>query len=289
MSKLQQAFQAGKFVVTSELSPPKGVDLSGLFAKADALKGHIDAVNLTDCHSARVAVAPIAVAHLLIDRGVEPILQITARDRNRIAIQADMLAASVLGVSNLVFMGGDPPAIGDHPEAKPVYDLLSAGMLRAAGGLQNGRDMAGNALKGKPAFCLGAVVNPGAADLDGEIKRMEEKIEAGATFLQSQAVYDARKYERFAKRVADYDVKILAGIIPLKSLKMAQYLHDKVPGIEVPDDVFQALADADNVAATAVAIAARTISDIRPMCQGVHLMAIGWEAHIPAIMQRAGL
>ena len=180
MSKLKQAFDAGKFVVTSELNPPKGTDLSALFEKADALKHKIDGFNLTDSHSARMSVAPIAVAHLLLDRGVEPIMQMTARDRNRIALQADMLAASLLGIGNLVFMGGDPPTVGDHPDAKPVFDLVSVPALKAAKSLMGGTDMMGNALKGEaPSFCLGAVVNPGASKLEEEIERMAGKIESG--------------------------------------------------------------------------------------------------------------
>ena len=290
MSKLKQAFDAGKFVVTSELNPPKGTDLSALFEKADALKHKIDGFNLTDSHSARMSVAPIAVAHLLLDRGVEPIMQMTARDRNRIALQSDMLAASLLGIGNLVFMGGDPPTVGDHPEAKPVFDLVSVPALKAARSLMNGADMMGNALKGEaPSFCLGAVVNPGAPKLEEEIERMAGKIEAGAMFLQSQAVYDAASYEKFASLAAEYDVKILAGIIPIKSVKMAHYLNDNVPGIHVPENIIKEIADASDAVAASIEIAARTIRQIRSMCQGVHMMAIGWEEHIPAILEQAEL
>ena len=289
MSRLQQAFANKKFVVTSELTPPKGTDLSPLLKKAEQLKDAVDAFNLTDCHNARVAVAPLAVAHLLLDRGIEPIMQMTARDRNRIALQADMLAAAVLGVTNIVFMGGDPPSVGDHPDARPVFDLLSVPLLHTARQLQQGTDMAGNQLKGKPSFCLGAVVNPGASELAAEIRRMEEKVAAGATFLQSQAVYDPASYARFAEQAANYDVNILAGIIPLKSVKMAHYLNDNVPGIHVPDNVIQQIADADDPLNVSLDIAAQTIREIKPMCQGVHIMAIGWEAHIGEILRRADL
>jgi 5,10-methylenetetrahydrofolate reductase len=290
VSKLKQAFDSGKFIVTSELNPPKGMDLSALFAKADALRNHIDGFNLTDSHNARMSVAPIAVAHLLLDRGIEPIMQMTARDRNRIALQADMLAAALLGIENLVFMGGDPPAVGDHPDAKPVYDLVSVPALQAASKLMNGSDMMGHALHGAaPSFCLGAVVNPGAARLEEEIDRMAAKVEAGAMFLQSQAVYEPKAYEQFAKFAARYDVKILAGIIPIKSVKMAHYLNDHVPGIHVPEGLIQEIAAAADVLETSIAIAARTIRTIRPMCHGVHIMAIGWEQHIPRILKYAGL
>ncbi|MCK5361326.1 MAG: methylenetetrahydrofolate reductase, partial [Gammaproteobacteria bacterium] len=188
MSNLEQALASEKFVVTCELNPPKGTDVAPLLEKADQLRNVVDAFNLTDSHAARMAMTPLAVAHLLVDQGLEPILQITTRDRNRIALQGDLLGADALGVHNVVFMGGDPPSNGDHPDAKPVFDVYSSAMLKAATSLQAGTDMAGNPLSGRPRFCIGAVVNPGATDLDEEIMRMAEKIDAGATFFQTQAV-----------------------------------------------------------------------------------------------------
>jgi 5,10-methylenetetrahydrofolate reductase len=201
-----------------------------------------------------------------------------------------MLAAALLGIDNLVFMGGDPPTVGDHPDAKPVYDLVSVPALTAARSLMSGSDMMGHPLKGPaPSFCLGAVVNPGAAKLEEEIKRMAAKVDAGAMFLQSQAVYEAPSYETFAGQANHYAVKILAGIIPIKSVKMAHYLNEHVPGIHVPDALITEIAEATDVTETSIDIAARTIRAIKPMCHGVHIMAIGWEQHIPQILQRAGL
>ena len=253
------------------------------------LSRYVDAFNITDSHAARMAMAPMAVSHILLDHGVEPIMQITSRDRNRIAIQADLLGAWALGVRNIAFMGGDPPKNGDHPDAKGVFDVASAAIIRAAGAMSGGTDMAGNPLDGSPDFCIGAVVNPGAENLDAEIERMVEKRDAGATFFQTQAVYDPGAFERFVKRVESLDVRLLAGIIPVKSPKMAAYMNEHVPGIDVPDALIRKLADSSDRAATSSEMAAAVISEIRPMCRGVHVMAIGWEDKVPGILEAAGV
>ena len=289
MSHLGTALDGEGFVVTSELTPPKGTSLDPLLERARALRRHVDAFNVTDSHAARMAMAPMAVSHLLLDHGLEPIMQITGRDRNRIAIQADLLGAWALGVRNIAFMGGDPPKNGDHPDAKGVFDVVSAAIIRAAAGMRNGTDMAGNALDGSPEFCIGAVVNPGAKDLDKEIDRMAEKREAGATFFQTQAVYDPGAFERFVKRVDSLEVPLLAGILPVKSPKMAAYMNEYVPGIDVPEALIRKLADASDRAATSSELSASIIEAIRPMCRGVHVMAIGWEDKVPGILEAAGV
>ncbi len=289
MSHLGTALDGGGFVVTSELTPPKGTSLDPLLERARALRRHVDAFNVTDSHAARMAMAPMAVSHLLLDHGLEPIMQITGRDRNRIAIQADLLGAWALGVRNIAFMGGDPPKNGDHPDAKGVFDVVSAAIIRAAAGMRNGTDMAGNALDGSPEFCIGAVVNPGAKDLDKEIDRMAEKREAGATFFQTQAVYDPGAFERFVNKVDSLEVPLLAGILPVKSPKMAAYMNEHVPGIDVPEALIRKLADASDRAATSSALSASIIEAIRPMCRGVHVMAIGWEDKVPGILEAAGV
>ncbi len=292
MNTIADKIIAREFVITSELTPPKGIDLSDLFAKAESLRDCVDAFNLTESPRARMAVAPSAVARLLLDRGIEPIVQITARDRNRIAIQADILGAAALGVRNFVFMGGDPPANGDHPEAKPVFDLNSNQMLRAGHELAQGRDMAGNPLRGTPALFLGATANPGAADLQAAAVNPRRKIDAGAQFLQTQAIYDRATLERFLDVVRPDGVAILAGIIPLKSGKMGTWLNANVPGIRVPDALLAemaAVAGTDREIATGVEIAARTIREVHTLCSGVHVMALGWEAHIPAILAGSGI
>lgn len=291
MTKLEEKIRAKSFVVTTELTPPKGTDLSELFAKADALEGYADAINLTECPRARMAVEPKSVARLLIERGLEPIVQVTARDRNRIAIQADLLGASLLGVGNFLFMTGDNPRNGDHPDAKGVFDLTTLEMLAAARGLREGRDMAGNELKGAPAMFLGATGNPCAADMAFEVENTRRKIEAGAQFMQTQAIYDIELLQRFLDSAKLGDTALLAGVIPLKSAKMAAWLNGNVPGIRVPQALIDEMESAgpDGEAEKGVEIAARIIREIRKLCAGVHIMAIGWEAKIPEILQASGL
>ena len=284
MSRLSEALSSGRFVITSELTPPKGTDLGALFSNADILKDTVDAFNVTDSHAALMSMCPLAVSHLLIDRGIEPILQVTTRDRNRIAIQSDLLGASALGIENVVFMGGDPPKNGDHPEAKPVFDMFSSMVLEAAKSLNGGADMMGNALSGSPKLFFGAVVNPGADDLPGEIKRMEDKLEAGASFLQTQAVYEPASFEKFVRAVEVFKVPLLAGIIPLKSVKMAEYMNSRVPGINIPDALIAEISESSDRAQTSIEVSARIIREIRAMCSGLHIMPIGWEDKVPAII-----
>jgi 5,10-methylenetetrahydrofolate reductase len=292
MSSLEQKIKDGRTVVTAELTPPKGTDLSDIFAKARIFQGCVDAINLTESARALMAIAPTAVAKLLLDQGVETIVQMTSRDRNRIAIQADLLGAAVLGLRNFVFMGGDPPKVGDHPDAKPVFDLTASQMLAAARDLALGRDMSGKALKGTPQFLAGATVNPGAKDLEAEILNTRRKLEAGARFLQTQAIYDALSLQRFLDAVKPEGVAILAGIIPLKSAKMALWLNEKVPGIEVPVALIQELHAAGSAEAEmekGMEIAARLVREVTEICHGVHVMAIGAESHVPAILEKSGV
>ena len=292
MTKLETALKGGGFIVTSELTPPKGTDLNGLFSKADMLKNLVTAFNLTESHAARMAMDPVVVGHLLLDRGIEPIVQMTSRDKNRIAIQASMLGAAALGIDNLVFMGGDPPKNGDHPDAKPVFDLFASQLLDAARALNSGLDLMGNRLNAPTNFFVGAVVNPGARDRQSEIDNAHRKIDAGATFFQTQAIYDAGVFTDFME-AAKLDKPVLAGIIPVKSIKMAQYMNEKVPGINIPDHLMQRIADAgddrEKITNISIDIVATTIHEIVDTSNGVHIMAIGWEDKIPAILEAAGL
>jgi 5,10-methylenetetrahydrofolate reductase len=292
MTRIAEKIKVRAFTITTELTPPKGLDFSDLFAKADALRSYVDAFNLTESPRARMAVEPTAVGRLLLDRGIEPIVQFTARDRNRIALQSDLLGAAALGIGNVVFMMGDPPANGDHPDAKPVFDLGTIDMIRAAHSLTQGRDLAGNELRGSPTLVIGATANPGAADLQAEAANTRRKIDAGAQFLQTQALYDAGALERFMEAVKPDGVAVLAGIIPLKSAKMAGWLNANVPGIRVPDHLIremEGVAGTDAEVRTGIAIAARTVREVRGLCGGVHLMALGWEAHIPEILDASGV
>lgn len=280
-------------MITTELTPPKGIDLSDVFAKAQALKSHVDAVNITESPRARMAIEPTAVAKLLIDRGVEPIVQFTARDRNRIALQSDLLGAAALGVSNVVFMAGDDPKNGDHPDAKPVFDLNSAQMLTAARALNSGRDLAGNELNGRTNLFVGATANPGAQDLIAEVENTQRKLDAGAQFLQTQAIYDGEALGRFIEAGRFSDAALIAGIIPLKSGKMARWMNDNVPGIRVPDALIREMdavaGDGDAELRVSMSITTRVIEAVKGRCAGVHLMMMGWEKHLPAFVAAASL
>ena len=290
MGRLADALKDSSFIVTGELTPPKGTDLGDLFDKAELLRELVTAFNLTESHAARMAMDPVAVGHLLIDRGIEPIVQMTSRDKNRLAIQASILGAAALGISNVVFMGGDPPKNGDHPDAKPVFDLFASQLLEAASGLNNGNDLTGNPLKGSPQLTIGAVANPGASDLDTEIDNMHRKTDAGAEFFQTQAVYDTDAFGRFMDK-AKPDKPVLAGIIPIKSVKMAQYMNDRIPGVDIPQQLIERIdsagGDPAQIAEVSIEIASSTVRALRSMTSGVHVMAIGWEDKIPAILEQS--
>ena len=249
----------------------------------------VDAFNLTDSAGANMTMSPTAAAHLMRDRGIEPILQVTGRDRNRIALEAEMLAASALGITNILCMSGDPPGRGDHPDAVGVFDLKAETLLQAVGAMNAGADMYGNRLKGAPSLFAGAVVNPGADDPGRELARMEDKVRLGAAFFQTQAVYDAESFETFMRTARGFGAPVLAGMIVLKSARMARFLNEKLPGVSVPQSVIEEMDAARDAAAASIEITARLIRDIRGVCDGVHLMAIGWESRIPAILAAAGL
>ena len=287
MGRLSEKFDDGQFVVTSELTPPKGTDVSALLSKAEVLAESVDAINVTDSHGSKMSLSPIAAACLISERGVEPILQMTTRDRNRIALQSDMLGAWVLGIKNVICMGGDPPHLGDHPDAKPVFDIPTEELIRAAVSLNEGSDLMSNALRGNTNFNVGAVVNPGADDLDGEISRLERKVESGASYFQTQAVFDPDSFVGFMRRVKHLDIKVLAGIMPIKSVKMAQYMNDNIPGITVPDSVMKRIEQAKDVVEESLSISAEIIGALKESCSGVHIMAPGWEENIPTLVERS--
>jgi methylenetetrahydrofolate reductase (NADPH) len=288
MPRLSDLLDAGRFVITCEFTPPKGVDLSELRANSQLLAKRVHAVNLTDSHRARMSMSPLGAAKALIESGVPPIVQVTGRDRNRIAVQADLLAAASFGVENVLCMSGDNPAGGDHPDAKGVFDLEALGLLRTVCALNEGSDLGGNALTGVPSLCPGAVANPGAPEIDVELDRLEQKQAAGARFFQTQPVFDIPSFERFVARSDAMGAPIIAGVILLKSAKMAEMLN-AVPGIDVPEAVIDRLAKSADRAVTSVEIASETVSALRYLARGVHIMAIGWEKHIPALLDRAGL
>lgn len=289
MSKLKDALQSGKFVVTAEVAPPKGVDVSEMLENAELLHKRVDALNVTDQQSSVMRLGSLASCHLLKEKGVETIFQMTARDRNRIALQSDLLSAYVMGLENVLCLTGDYVTLGDHPQAKPVFDLDSVGLLRAARQLEKGRDMSDKELKGTPKFFLGAVVTPGANPLEPQLFKMEKKVAAGAQFFQTQAVYEPAKFESFMKYAQQFKIPVLVGIIPLKSVGMARFMNKNVAGVHVPEELIEELGKAEDKYKKTLEITARLTKQMKPMCQGVHLMAIGWEKKVPEILDAAGL
>jgi methylenetetrahydrofolate reductase (NADPH) len=291
---LQSKLESGKFAISCEFGPLKGTDTSEIKENIEVLKGKVDAANVTDQQSSVMRLGAMVTSYLAVQGGLEPIFQMTCRDRNRIALQSDLLSAWVLGIKNVLALTGDLPQLGDHPEAKGVFDLDSVTLLRAITRLNEGFDLAGNELVGKPSFYPGAVVKVESdteASMELQIAKMEKKIAAGARFFQTQAVYDAESFGKFMKRVSQFKVPVMAGIIPLKNAGMARYMNANVAGVRVPDELIQKMADApkEDRAATGIQIAADLIKQLKPMCQGVHIMAIGWEKMVPEIIDAADL
>jgi len=289
MSKLKEKLQQGKFVITTELGPPKGVDVSKALEEARAMGPRVDAMNVTDLQGGVMKLGSIALSRILIEEGIEPVFQLTAASRNRLAVQSDLLSAYVLGIRNVLLLGGDPPKVGDHPDAKPVYDLDTMGLFQAAKSLKDGKDLAGKELEGAPKdLFIGGAANPIVDDLDTERQKIDKKIELGCEFFQTQAVFDSSLYEKFLAKAKGIKQPFLAGIIILKSAKMAKFMNDHIPGIRVPDPLIQEIDAAPDKRKKAVEIAARLLKALRPMVQGFHIMPIGWGDLIPKILEAAG-
>ena len=301
MSTLSESLAAGKFVVTAEIGPPKGTNIEPVIHEAvEFLKNdRVAAVNVTDIQTAVMRASSIVGAVLLRQQGIEPVLQMVCRDRNRLALQSDLLAASILGVENVLAITGDHVSAGDHKEAKPVYDLDSVGLLQAMSTLEKGtdlgRDMKGNpnTLDGTPKFFKGCVVTPCADEVEPQVIKLAKKVEAGAQFVQTQAVYDAKSFETFIKMVEKEGIKvpILLGIVMLKNFGMAKYMNNFVPGVVVPKDLSKRLKECEkkDVPKVSVQICGELIRDMKGMCQGAHLMTLGWDKYVPDIIEAAGV
>ncbi len=289
---LKSQLEGGKFVVTSEIGPLKGTDTTEIKEVAELLRGRVAAANVTDQQSSVMRLGSLATCYMVKEIGLEPVFQMTCRDRNRIALQSDLLSAWVLGVENVLAITGDLPVLGDHPQAKPVYDIDSVQLLEVIKGLNEGHDMVGSELQGKTDFFPGAVVNPGAdteAAFELQLIKMEKKIEAGARFFQTQAIYDVDIFAKFLKRVEGFNVPILAGIIPLKSAGMAKFMNKNVAGVSVPQEMIDQMAKTEDKVRTGIEIAAKLTGELKDMCQGIHIMPIGWDKKVPAILDAAGL
>lgn len=292
-TKFKQALQSGKFVVTSEVAPPKGTNLEKLEHHIELLKDKVDAMNVTDHQSSVMRYPSLGGCLKVRELGGEVILQMTCRDRNRLALQADLLFASSTGIQNVLCLTGDSIILGDHKEAKSVFDLDSSQLLETIRILESGKDLGGNELDGAVSFCAGAIVTPEADPLEPQLIKFEKKIEAGAEFIQTQAVYDLDKFKKFMDYARQFNVKILAGIILLTSAPMARFMNKNIAGVFVPQDLIDEIASAPKGQALdkGIEIAGRMIKRIHEekICDGVHIMAIGKEEKVPDIMQAAGL
>ena len=291
--RISDRFEAGEFVVTAEVGPPKGFHLEHLVAEAKEYLSGITAVNVTDNQSSVMRLGSLATCKILKDAGLTPIYQLTCRDRNRIALQSDLLSAAALGIDNILCLTGDHTKMGDHPQAKPVFDLDSVSLLHTVCQLEKGVDLGGNELVGEPPkFAKGAVVSPCSDSVDAQLAKMERKVMAGADYFQTQAVYEPEKFIKFMEKAKQFGKPVQLGIVIPKSAGMAKYMNKNVAGISVPQYMIDELAaDKEKAKAgiTGVEIAARVIKACKPYCQGLHIMALGWESKVPALLEMAGL
>ena len=289
----KETLSSGRFVVTSEVGPPKGVDLAPMLHHIDLLKDKVDAMNVTDNQSSVMRFPSLGGTLLVKEHGGEPILQMTCRDRNRMALEGDLLFAYSRGIRNVLCLTGDAVPVGDHKQAKGVFDLDSSQLLWTIQTMATGKDIGGNDLDGPVDFCAGAIVTPEANPLEPQLIKFKKKVEAGAEFIQTQAIYDLDNFKRFMEIARKYDVKILAGIILLTSHRMAIYMNRNVPGVFVPQDLIDQMeaAPKGTKVAKGVEIAGRMIRQIREekICDGVHVMAIGKEEVVPDILAAAGI
>jgi len=293
VSKLKQALNSGKFVVTSEIGPPKGTNIEKMLHHIDLLKDKVDALNVTDHQSSVMRFPSIGGCLAVKEHGGEPILQMTCRDRNRLALQADLLLAYTRGIINVLCLTGDAITVGDHKEAKGVFELDSLQLLKTIRQMESGKDLGGNDLDGAVEFCAGAIVTPEQRPIEPQLIKFEKKVEAGAEFFQTQAIYDLDNFSKFMQHIRQFPVKILAGIVLLSSARMAKFMTENIPGIFVPQYLIDELAGAPKGEALnkGIEIAGRMIATLEKesICDGVHIMAIGREEVVPDILAIAGL
>ena len=291
--RISELFDNGQFVVTAEVGPPKGIHLEHLVEEATMYLKDLDAVNITDNQSSVMRTSTLATCVALKNAGLNPIYQATCRDRNRIALQSDLLGAAAMGIDNILCLTGDHTKMGDHPGAKPVFDLDSVSLLYTAAQLEQGKDLAGLELVGEaPKFAKGAVVSPISDSVDAQLAKMERKVMAGADYFQTQAVFESEKFIKFMEKAKEFGKPVQLGVIIPKNVGMCKFMNANVAGVHVPDEMLDELrADKEKTKAgiTGLEIAARIIRECRPYCQGVHIMSLGWESKIPTLLEMAGL
>ncbi len=293
VSRFKEVLESGRFVITSEVAPPKGTNLEKFLHHIDLLKDKVDALNVTDHQSSVMRFPSLGGALAIIEKGGEPIMQMTCRDRNRMALEADLLFAYSRGIKNVLCLTGDAVPVGDHKEAKGVFDLDSLQLLKTIHQLMDGQDLGGNELDGGVEFCAGAIVTPEAQPIEPQLIKFEKKVEGGAEFFQTQAIYDLDNFKSFMDYARKFKVPVLAGIVLLSSARMAKYMTANVPGIFVPQELIDELSGVpkEEVLAKGIEIAGRTIAALKKdaICEGVHIMAIGKEEVVPDILAASGL
>ena len=291
--KITELFERGEFAISAEVGPPKGIHIDHLVEEAKEYLTKVHCVNVTDNQSSVMRMGSLPTCVALKNAGLTPILQLTCRDRNRIALQSELLGAAMLGIDNILCLTGDHTKMGDHPGAKPVFDLDSVSLLHTVSQLEKGVDLAGNPLVGEPPkFAKGAVVSPISDSLDAQLAKMERKVMAGAEYFQTQAVFEPETFIKFMEQAKQFGKPVQLGVIIPKSAGMAKFMNNNVAGVHVPQWMIDELAaDKEKAKAgiTGVEIAAKIIRECKDYCQGVHIMALGWESKVPALLEMAGL
>jgi len=289
VSRLRDRLEAGEFVVTGELAPPLGTDFAPMRHAAETLGPVCDAINVTDNQGASLHLSSLAASRVVLDMGVEPIFQQTCRDRNRLALQSDLLAAWTLGLENLLVVTGDDPRGGDHPEAKGVFDLDSTQLAQVARGFNEGHDMKGRDLKGATDFFIGAAMFPEAEPWDVQRGRIEEKIGAGVRFFQTQAIFDIDKLARATEVAHAQGAKVIAGILILRSPRVIDFINKRLAGLMVPDHIADRIRGAVDPAEEAVRLAIEQAAALRDVADGIHVMALGLDEAVPRIVRDSGI
>lgn len=286
----KEKLETGQFVVTLEVEPPKGVSIQDRLTAIEPFRGKIDAYNATELQGSVMRMSSLGMCALLEREGFSTILQVTARDKNRLALQSELLSAYALGIRTILTLTGDHPTVGDHPDAKPVFDLDSVLIAQAAQILNEGKDLAGNSLKHKPDLFIGAAANPFATPMELELLKMKKKVAAGVRFFQTQPVFEPEVFKQFAQqaRAIVPQAKIIAGLMFIKSEKMAQYINDNIAGIHIPEHVIQRVRDAKDKKLEAVALTAEIAQQIRASASGFHLMPMGWEPQALELLPKIG-
>lgn len=295
-SNLEKVLEGGHFAVTAEVGPPKGTSASVIQKKGDILKSYCDALNVTDNQTAIVRMSSLSGCVILNRMGLDPVMQMVVRDRNRIAIQSDILGAVALGIRNLLCLSGDHQKFGNHPTAKNVYDIDSIQLVQTVKTMRDEKKfLCGENISGEVPLFIGAVENPFADPFEYRVIRLDKKVQAGADFIQTQAVFDVAKFAEWMKMVRDREldkkVHILAGVIPIKSVGMARYMRDNVSGISVPAEIVSRLEEAKNAKEEGVKITLEIIEQLKEIdgIHGIHIMAVAWEDIVPGIVEKAGL